>query len=93
MTNAGMQAFVLRRLRSSVVFMRPFEKITRKLLKAAMGLFGMAGDQSVNMQAILFIRQVALVLPQPALDNCLKVLPIACPPLLLILKLLLPHGP
>lgn len=72
MTNAGMQAFVLRRLRSSVVFLRPFEKITRKLLKAAMGLFGMAGDRSVNMQAILFIRQVALVLPQPALENCLK---------------------
>jgi len=29
----------------------------------------------VRVQAILFIRQVAIVLPQPALDMCLKVRP------------------
>lgn len=73
MTDVGMQAFILRRLRASAVFLRPFEKLTRKLLKAALGLFGLAGDRSVHTQAILFIRQLALVLPQPALDDCLKV--------------------
>ncbi len=37
MTNASMQAFILRRLRPSAMFLRPFEKLTRKLLKAALG--------------------------------------------------------
>ena len=73
MTNAGMQAFILRRLRASAVFLRPFEKLTRKLLKAALQLFGTADDRAVRVQAILFVRQVAIVLPQPALDMCLKV--------------------
>lgn len=73
MTNAGMQAFILRRLRASAVFLRPFEKLTRKLLKAALQLFGTADDRAVRVQAILFIRQTAIVLPQPALDMCLKV--------------------
>ena len=79
MTDAGMQAFILRRLRASAVFLRPFEKLTRKLLKAALGLFGLAGDRSVHTQAILFIRQLALVLPQPALDDCLKVSALSSP--------------
>lgn len=79
MTNAGMQAFILRRLRASAVFLRPFEKLTRKLLKAALGMFGLAGDRAVHTQAILFVRQLALVLPQPALDNCLKVNYRHCP--------------
>lgn len=35
-------------------------------------LFGSA-DSAPRVQALLLIRQVALVLPQPALDNCLKV--------------------
>lgn len=73
MTNASMQAFILRRLRASAAFLRPFEKLTRKLLKAALQLFGTAEDHAVRVQAILFIRQVAIVLPQPALDMCLKV--------------------
>ncbi len=38
-------------------------------------LFGAAEDNAVRVQAILFIRQVAIVLPQPALDMCLKVRP------------------
>ena len=73
MTNASMQAFILRRLRPSAVFLRPFEKLTRKLLKAALQLFGTAEDRAVRVQAILFVRQVAIVLPQPALNMCLKV--------------------
>ena len=49
MTNASMQAFILRRLRASAVFLRPFEKLTRKLLKAALQLFGTADDRAVRV--------------------------------------------
>lgn len=73
MTDASMQAFVLRRLRASAIFLSPYEKLKRKLLKQSLDLFGSA-DNAVRVQAILFIRQLALVLPQPALDLSLKVL-------------------
>jgi nucleolar complex protein 2 len=72
LTDAAMLAFILRRLRASTVFLAPFEKLQRRLLKAALGLFGSA-DSAPRVQAILLVRQMALDLPQPALDNCLKV--------------------
>jgi nucleolar complex protein 2 len=71
LTDAAMLAFILRRLRASTVFLAPFEKLQRRLLKAALGLFGSA-DSAPRVQAILLVRQMALDLPQPALDNCLK---------------------
>ena len=67
-----MLTFILRRLRASTVLLAPYEKLQRRLLKAALGLFGSA-DNAPRVQAILLVRQMALDLPQPALDNCLKV--------------------
>lgn len=72
LTDGAMLAFILRRLRVSTVFLAPYEKLQRRLLKAALGLFGSA-DSAPRVQAILLVRQMALDLPQPALDNCLKV--------------------
>lgn len=71
MTDATMLAFVLRRLRASVVFLAPYEKLQRKYLKIALGLFGSA-DAGPRVQAVLLVRSMALVLPQPALDTVLK---------------------
>jgi len=72
LTDGAMLAFILRRLRASTVLLAPYEKLQRRLLKAALGLFGSA-DNAPRVQAVLLVRQMALELPQPALDNCLKV--------------------
>ena len=39
-----MQTFILRRVRASTVLLAPYEKLQRKLLKAALGLFGSADN-------------------------------------------------
>ena len=39
-----MLTFILRRVRASTVFLAPYEKLQRKLLKAALGLFGSADN-------------------------------------------------
>lgn len=72
LTDGAMLTFILRRLRASVVLLAPFDKLQRRLLKAALGLFGSA-DNTARVQAILLVRQLALDLPQPTRDNCLKV--------------------
>eukprot|EP00877_Chromochloris_zofingiensis_P001779 jgi/Chrzof1/11601/Cz06g01210.t1 len=71
MTESAMLAFTLRRLRASTAFLASFSKIQRRLLKTALQLFGSA-DNAPRVQAILFIRDMALTLPPPALDTCLK---------------------
>ncbi|GAB4817038.1 hypothetical protein N2152v2_004084 [Parachlorella kessleri] len=71
MTDAAMLAFILRRVRASTLFLAPYEKLQRKFLKLALQLFGSA-ESGPRVQALLFIRQMAFTLPQPALDNCLK---------------------
>ncbi|KAI3438608.1 hypothetical protein D9Q98_001031 [Chlorella vulgaris] len=71
LTDGAMQTFILRRLRASAMLLAPYDKLQRRLLKAALGLFGSA-ENAPRVQAILLVRQMALELPQPALDNCLK---------------------
>lgn len=66
-----MLAFILRRVRASVVFLAPFSKLQRRFLKAALQVFGSAED-SPRVQAILLVRAMALALPPPAIDACLK---------------------
>ena len=71
MKEPSMLAFVLRRLRASVVFFAPFAKLQRRVLKSALELFGSA-DAAPRVQAILFIRAMAISLPPPTMDTCLK---------------------
>ncbi|EFN57450.1 hypothetical protein CHLNCDRAFT_142934 [Chlorella variabilis] len=71
LTDGAMLTFILRRLRASTLLLAPYEKLQRRLLKMAFSLFGSA-DNATRVQAILLVRQMALELPQPALDNCLK---------------------
>ncbi|GFR47619.1 hypothetical protein Agub_g9358, partial [Astrephomene gubernaculifera] len=70
-TDPPLLAFTLRRLRSSVSLLAPFPRLRDKFLRAALGIFG-SGEVAPRLQAFLAIRALAVSLPQPALDSCLK---------------------
>lgn len=81
MTDSAMLTFTLRRLRASVVLLAPFQKLQKKFLRQVLTIFGGA-DKAPRLQALLFIRQMAALLPPPALELALKVspaLPSTCP--------------
>ena len=81
MTDSAMLTFTLRRLRASVVLLAPFLKLQKKFLRQVLTIFGGA-DKAPRLQALLFIRQMAAMLPPPALELALKVspaLPSTCP--------------
>lgn len=71
MTDANMTAYILRRVRQSTIFLGKYEKLTRRYVAHALKVFASSDDES-RVQAILFIRSIAMKLPPPALDNCLK---------------------
>lgn len=71
MTDYGMISYILRRLRASIIFFAPFPKLQRRVLKSALEFFRSA-DSRTRIQAILFIRSMAISLPPPAMDDCLK---------------------
>jgi nucleolar complex protein 2 len=50
MTQPDMTSYALRRLRSSVAFLGPYPRLTKKLLKLGLELFGSA-DQGPRLQA------------------------------------------
>ena len=72
MTEGVTLAFALRRLRASVPLLAPFDKLQRKFLKQALSVFGSA-ENAPRVQAILFMRAMAVQLPPPMLDSVLKV--------------------
>lgn len=77
MTDSAMLSFTLRRLRASVVLLAPFVKLQKKFLRQVLTIFGGA-DKAPRLQALLFLRQMAAMLPPPALELALKVsLPVA----------------
>eukprot|EP00891_Asterochloris_glomerata_P005532 jgi/Astpho2/5532/gw1.00079.30.1_t len=71
MTEGVTLAFALRRLRASVPLLAPFDKLQRKFLKQALSVFGSA-ENAPRVQAILFMRAMAVQLPPPMLDSVLK---------------------
>lgn len=76
LTDEAMTVFMLRHLRQSTAFLVVSERLQRKLLKHLLQLFGQ-GETAARVQAILFIRQMAVVLPPPTLSLAMKV----CSPL------------
>jgi nucleolar complex protein 2 len=70
-TDASMQAYILRRLRCSVPFLGDFDKIRRKYVALSLKIFSSAEDEA-RVQAILFVRACAIALPSLCLDMCLK---------------------
>ncbi len=77
MTDSAMLTFTLRRLRVSVILLAPFVKLQRKFLRQVLTIFGGA-DKAPRLQALLFIRHMAAMLPPPALELALKVCFLSC---------------
>eukprot|EP00798_Chlamydomonas_sp_ICE-L_P022463 gene22463-29579_t len=74
MTDPKLMAFTLRRLRASTSLLLPFNKHSDRMLKACLGIFGSA-EVAPRLQAFLTIRAMALGLPPPFIEKCLKVAP------------------
>eukprot|EP00873_Tetraselmis_striata_P023861 jgi/Tetstr1/444125/TSEL_032023.t1 len=70
-TDPTLVAFILRRVRASMPLLGACERLQKMYLKAVLGIFG-SSDSKARIQAILFLRQGALLLPDPALDTILK---------------------
>ena len=70
-TDPSMQGYILKRLRHSVPFLKDFDKIRRKFIAVSLKIFSSDEDEP-RVQAILFVRACAVVLPAPCLDPCLK---------------------
>ncbi|KAK9791168.1 hypothetical protein WJX73_004155 [Symbiochloris irregularis] len=71
LTHASLQAFALRRMRASVVFLVSSDAVQRKLMRHALQVMGSA-DASARVQAFLLVREMASVLPAPTLSNAMK---------------------
>ena len=72
MTDEAMVVFLLRHLRPCIPFLVSSERLQRKCLKQVLQLFG-EGKTRVRVQAVLFLRQMAVALPPPFLSLAMKV--------------------
>ncbi|KAK9822072.1 hypothetical protein WJX74_004970 [Apatococcus lobatus] len=71
LTESGSIAYVLQRMRALVPLLAASQRLQRKLLQHCLTLFG-SDQRGPALQALLLIRQMALLLPDPALDLALK---------------------
>ena len=71
LTDPEMSRFLMARLNASVPFFHPFERLTRKTLKAVLALFG-SGEPALRVQSILLVRNMGAVLPPPTLERAAK---------------------
>ena len=72
MTDEAMIVFMLRHLRPCIPFLVCSNRLERRFLKHTLQLFGEAPTR-VRVQAVLFIRHMAVSLPAPALSLAMKV--------------------
>lgn len=71
LSEPDMQNFVLKKLEPLVIYLSPFVKLQRILLKSMLNLWG-SGTESVRILAFFNIRRMAIDLPYPFIDHCLK---------------------
>lgn len=72
-----MVVFLLRHLRPCIPFLTSSDRLQRKYLKQVLQLFG-DGKTRVRVQAVLFLRQMAIALPPPFLSLAMKVRDLFC---------------
>lgn len=72
MTDEAMAVFMLRHLRPCIAFLISSERLQRKYLKHMLHLFGQAKTR-VRVQAILFIREMAVTLLGTTISMAMKV--------------------
>ena len=70
---------MLQRMRGLVPLLAASPRLQRKLMQHCLTLFG-SDERGPSLQALLLIRQMALLLPEPALDLALKVGPCCLTP-------------
>ncbi|CAL5219709.1 g1599 [Coccomyxa viridis] len=70
-TSPGMQMFTLRRLRPAVAWLASFQRLQRKYMRHSLAIFS-TSCMALRVQALLFIRHMATLIPDPALDQALK---------------------
>ena len=64
--------FILQRVRSSLDFLPHFEKLQRKYLRLVASLFGSATSRRVRVQALLWLRELAMLGNRATLGEVLK---------------------
>lgn len=64
--------FTLRRLRPAVAWLANFQRLQRKYMRHSLAIFS-TSRMALRVQALLFIRHMATLIPEPALDQALKV--------------------
>jgi nucleolar complex protein 2 len=64
--------FILRRLRASIAFLPQFEALQKKYIKLVLGFFGTSLSRRVRIQALLWLRDLAIAAGQKGLDDVLK---------------------
>ena len=73
LSDTSMQCFVLKSMElNSIPYLHPFEKISRKMIKALLQLWGTTQEQDVCALAFLRLRQLALLLPASNYELCYK---------------------
>ncbi len=70
--SSGMLVFILRKLRTSIPFMGYFQRLQRKYMRQAISIFS-TNEAAPRVQALVFVRQMAVMLPEPAMDQAVKV--------------------
>jgi nucleolar complex protein 2 len=71
-TDASLVAFMLQSLERFVPFMIPFPQLAKRYLRALLGKWSTAEAASVKVPAFLRIHQLAMMMPFPFVENCLK---------------------
>uniref|UniRef100_A0A1J3FI91 Nucleolar complex protein 2-like protein n=1 Tax=Noccaea caerulescens TaxID=107243 RepID=A0A1J3FI91_NOCCA len=71
MTDTGMIAFTLRRLRHSAVFLAAFPSLLRKYIKVALHFWGTGGG-ALPVVSLLFLRDLCIRLGTDCVDDCIK---------------------
>ena len=76
-TEPSLLSFVLKQLRYYFPYMAPFPKVAKKYLKALLSVWGEsqapdAEARSVQIAAFFRLRQLAIVMPFPCVEDCLK---------------------
>ena len=61
-TSPGMQMFTLRRLRPAIAWLGSFQRLQRKFMRHSLAIFS-TSRTALRVQALLFIRQMATMIP------------------------------
>ena len=71
LTDASMTSLVLRRLAASVAFLKPFERLTKRVTRTTLMCFS-SGEPKLRVSAIVLLRAIAATCPGPALERAVK---------------------